>query len=92
MNICWRGDQRNPDRRREHQQRRVNEAVEELLLKLANRAFPLMRTALVWGLWSAGVAEGSDVWTIHRNAAMTAMILRHFDRHPVSDQKKEQAA
>lgn len=69
----------------------MNEAAEELLLKLANRAFPLMRTAL-GGLWSAGVAEGSDVWTIHRDAARTAMTLRHFDRHSVSDQKKEQGA
>jgi hypothetical protein len=47
MKNCQGGNKRNLRRRREREQRRMDKAIEKLLLELAHRAFSVLRMALV---------------------------------------------
>lgn len=88
MKDCQCGDKSQLRRRREREERGMDDAMEKLLLELARRAFSALRIARVRAR-AARVADSSKARMVLRNRAMS---VRGFHRRPVGHHEEQQAA
>ena len=82
---CQSGDRRNLRRRREDKKRRMDDAIEKLLLELADYTFTILRMARV-RLRSARVAYSGKASMFRRDGAMT---VRRFHHRPISNHEEQ---
>jgi hypothetical protein len=75
-------------RRRDDEERRVDDAVEKLLLESADDAFSVMRVARA-RVCPARVADGSNACMARRDGAVT---MHRLCRRPKGDDEEQEAA
>ena len=82
-----RGGKRDLRRKRGREQRSMDESIEKLLLKLAHRAFSIMRIVCA-RVRPARVAYSSNARIVRRNSAMT---MGSLDRCSIDNHKEQKA-